>query len=145
MPFQPLRLAVIYDNQRGHCGRVVPRMKTLLEERAFLVDTHDVARGPFDVAPYAGLILGTPVLGLGWQGVGPTPALRAFVDAIPDLAGLRVAIFCVYEIRPGDSFDRMKNQLFDKGADFVAQHAFWVLRPQWNEHVIPAECMVRIR
>jgi hypothetical protein len=145
MTFKPLRLAIIYDNARGHCGRIVPRMKALLEERAFLVDTAQVTQGPFDISPYAGLILGTPVLGLGWYGAGPTQAMRDFIEAVPDLGGVRVAIFCVYEVLPGSTLEHMKSLLFDKGAELVVEHACWVLQPHWNEHVIPAECMVRIR
>jgi hypothetical protein len=145
MPFVPQRLCIVYDNARGHCGRVVPRMKTMLEQRAFLVDTHEVGEGPLDLAPYRGLIFGTPVTGLGIRGGGPSRALRAFLDRLPDLDEHQVAIFCVYETRPGNTFDKLKNLLFEKGAHFVAEQAFWVLRPHENDHIIPAECMVRIR
>ncbi|MFH1466737.1 MAG: flavodoxin domain-containing protein [Pseudomonadota bacterium] len=145
MPFVPLRLCIVYDNARGHCGRVVPRMKTMLEQRAFLVDTHEIGQGSLDIAPYRGLIFGTPVTGLGIRGEGPSRALRAFIEALPDLDEHQVAIFCVYETRPGNTFDRMKNLLFEKGARFVAEQAFWAPRPLENDHIIPAECMVRIR
>jgi hypothetical protein len=122
-------------------------MKALLEERAFLVDTHALREGPLDLSRgrYAGLIVGTPVFGLGWRGVGPTPALRRYLDVLPGLEGMRVAIFCVHELRPGDTFDRLKNVLFERGAEIVAEHAYPLLRPRWQEHIIPAECMVRIR
>jgi hypothetical protein len=145
MPFTPIRLCIVYDNARGHCGRVVPRMKQLLEHRAFLVDTHEVGAGPLDIAPYRGLILGTPVIGLGLRGEGPSRKLRTFLEALPDLDEHLVAIFCVYELRPGNTFDRMKNLVFEKGARFVAEQAFWVLQPHRDDHIIPAECMVRIR
>jgi len=145
MPFAPLRLCIVYDNARGHCGRVVPRMKQMLEHRAFVVDTHEVGQGPLELAPYRGLIIGTPVTGLGIRGEGPTRKLRAFLEQVPDLDEHHVAIFCVYELRPGNTFDRMKNLLFEKGACFVAEHAFWVLQPHRDDHIIPAECMVRIR
>jgi hypothetical protein len=145
MPFVPLRLCIVYDNARGHCGRVVPRMKTMLENRAFLVDTHEIGQGLLEVGRYRGLIFGTPVTGLGIRGEGPSRALRAFIEGLPSLDEHQVAIFCVYETRSGNTFDRMKNLLFDKGAHFVAEQAFWALRPLENDHVIPAECMVRIR
>ncbi len=145
MPIKPLRICIAYDNARGHCGRVVPRMKELLEHRAFLVDTHDISQGTVEIEQYDALILGTPVFGLGIRGQGPTASMRAFISALPDLDETRVAIFCAYESRPGNTFDRMKNILFEKGAQFVAQHAFWILRPHEGDHIIPAECMVRVR
>ena len=145
MPFKPLRLCIVHDNARGYCGRVIPLMKEMLEDRAFEVDTHEVGQGPLDIRPYAGLILGTPVTGLALRGVGPSRALRDFVEAMPDLDGMKVALFCVYEIRPGNTFDRMKNLIFEKGAEFVAEHAYWMLEPAHHAHIIPAECMIRIR
>lgn len=145
MPFKPLRLCIVVDNAGGRCTRVVDRMKEMLEHRAFIVDTHEVGQGPLDLAPYAGLIFGTPVPGLGIRGVGPSRRLREFIEQLPALDGTRVAIFCVYDLRPGDTFDRMKNLLFEKGAEFVAEQAFWVLRPHEHDHIIPAECMIRIR
>ena len=75
----------------------------------------------------------------------PSAPLREFIEALPDLDEHRVAIFCVYEVRPGATFDRMKNLLLDKGAELVAEQAFWRLQPDHFSHIIPAECMVRIR
>ncbi len=145
MPFKPKRLLIAYDNTRGHCARVVPAMREMLEFRAFLVDVAEISAGAVDIAPYDGLILGTPVLGLGLKGAGPSPGLRSFIEALPQLDDKKVAIFCVFETRPGNTFDRMKNLLLDKGAQIVAEQAFHFLRPHRNEHIIPAECMVRIR
>ena len=145
MPFRPLRLLVLYDDARGHCVRVVPAMKTLLEQRGFVVDTHRVADGPIDVSPYRGLVIGTPVFGAGVRGVGPTDALTAFVEALPDLDDKKVALFCVYELRPGTTFDRMKALIYDKGGDVVVTWGYWLLRPDRGAHILPAECMVRIR
>lgn len=145
MPFEPLRVCIVYDNARGHCGRVIPRMKEMLEHRAFLVDTWEVGQGTLDIAPYRALVLGTPVLGLGLRGEGPSARLRAFIEQLPDLDEHQVALFCVYELRPGNTFDRMKNLVLEKGARLVAEHSFWVLHPQAGDHIIPAECMVRVR
>ena len=145
MPFEPLHVCIVYDNARGHCGRVVPRMREMLEHRAFQVDTHEVGDGPLDIDAYQGLIFGTPATGLGVRGQGPSHRLRSFIEELPDLDEHKVAIFCVYELRPGNTFDRMKNVLFEKGAQFVAEHAFWLVAPHRGDHIIPAECMVRIR
>lgn len=145
MPFRPLRLLIYFDDARERCGRVVPRMKELLEHRAFLVDTATVADGPVDLSPYQGLVLGSPVFGLGIRGVGPTPALTAAVEAMPDLDDLKVALFCVYTLSPGTTFDRMRGLVLSKGATFVAEHAYSLFQPTRGDHVLPTECMVRIR
>jgi hypothetical protein len=145
MPFRPLRLCIVYDGARGLCGRVVPRMREMLEHRAFLVDAHEVGRGRLDPAPYRGLVLGTPVTGLALRGAGPSAALRAWIRDLPSLAGLPVALFCVFEVRPGDTLDRMNALVREKDAEVVARQAIWVLAPRRDDHVLPAECMVRIR
>lgn len=146
LPFVPIRLLVLYDNQRGYCARVLPNMLRLLEHRAFIVDTHDIADGAVDISSYKGLILGSPVFGLGLRGVGPTDALTTFVQhQLPDLDEHKVAVFCVHELRPGLTLDRMRGLVYEKGGGFVAGHAYSLLRPRNGEHVLPAECMVRIR
>ena len=145
VPFQPLRMLILTDDDRGFCGKVVPEMKRLLEHRAFLVDTHRVADGPVDIKSYRGMILGSPVYGAGIRGVGPTPALTAFVEALPELDGMGVAAFCVYPIRPGTTLPRMKGLILARGGSFVASWAFWLLQPDRGAHILPTECMVRIR
>ncbi len=145
MPFRPLRLCIVHDGARGLCGRVVPRMREMLEHRAFRVDVHEVGRGAFDLAPYQGLVLGTPVTGLALAGAGPSAPLRAWLEGLPTLAGLPVAIFCVYEIRPGATLDRLAARVRALGGEVVARQAIWVLAPRRDDHVLPAECMVRIR
>lgn len=145
MPFRPLRLLILIDDEHGYCSRVVPRMKELLEHRAFLVDVHRIQDGPVDVSPYRGLIIGSPSYGFGIRGAGPTQALQDFVAALPDLGGVKVAVFCVHRLRPGVTLDRMKGMIFEKGADFVAAQGYTLHRPELGEHILPTECMVRIR
>lgn len=146
MAFQPLRLLILYDGAEGLCQRVVPRMRQLLEHRAFVVDEHTIDQGPVEVTAYAGLVIGSPVLGLGLRGAAPTPALADYVrDELDELDEHKVAVFCVHPVRPGFSLDRMKGMAFSKGAEVVAAHAYSVLRPHHGEHVLPTECMVRIR
>lgn len=145
MPFRALRLLILYDDASGLCARVVPRMKELLEHRAFLVDVHRVQDGPIDIGPYRGIILGSPSHGLGIRGAGPTQALQDYVTALPDLDGVKVAAFCVYRLRAGVTLDRMKGMIFEKGADLVTAQAYSALRPAEGEHILPTECMVRIR
>lgn len=145
MPFKPIRLLIAHDPAGGRCGLVVPRMKELLELRAFEVDVHEIGSGEVDLEPYAGLIIGTPVTGLALRNVQPTQKVADFISNAEGLDEKKVALFCVYDVRPGDIFDRMKNLVYEKGAEYVAEHAYWRLRPTEEDYVIPAECMIRIR
>jgi hypothetical protein len=147
MPFEPLKLLLAYDDEKSLCGRVVPRMKQLLEDRAFLVDTLVIGDSPepVDLVEYAGLILGTPSFGVGLRGAGPSEAVRAWVGAQGGLEEVRVATFSVYEIRPGNSLRNIRQLVRDHHGEHIAGHAYWLLKPEHDEHVLPAECMVRIR
>ena len=144
MPWSPIRLLILIDDDQGWCGAIAGPMKALLEHRAFQVDLRRITEGPVDPAPYRGLIFGSPVYGLGLKGVGPTEALTQYVQDLPPLDGKKAAVFCAYTLRPGLTLDRMKGLAIEKGCELVAAHAYNRLRPQ-GEHIIPAECMVRIR
>lgn len=147
MAFVPLRLLVAYDPERGLCPRVVPRMVELLRHRAFEVDTLEIPSAPqaVDLADYQGLVLGTPALGLGLRGVGPSPRVSAFVAAQGGLEEQRVAVFCVYQVRPGYTLRNTAQLVRDAGGQVVVAQAYPWWAPQQEEHVLPAECMVRIR
>ena len=145
MSFTPLKLLLAYDNQRGYCGRVVPRMREMLEHRAFAVDTLvlDGQDPDVDLESYDGLVLGTPASGLGPD--GPTDRVKAFLELLEDLDEVRTAIFSVYDLRPGTCLDAFAELVLDLGGEVIAGHAYALWRPALREHVIPAECMVRIR
>lgn len=147
MAFVPLRLLVAYDPEHGLCARAVPRLVELLRNRAFDVDTLEIPASPeaVDLAPYRGLVLGTPALGIGRKGAGPSPRVSAFVQAQGGLEELRVAVFCVYQLFPGYTLRNTQQLVRDHGGEVVATQAW----PWWNTakeaHTLPAECMVRIR
>lgn len=145
MSFKPIHLLVAYDPARGHCASVVPRMKQMLEVRAFVVDVHELGSGDVDLEPYRGVILGTPLPGRGLRRFGPTAAVEQFIKTAEGLDEKKVACFCVYELGFGTTLDRMRNLLLERGAEVVAEHAYWKLRPDAGEHIIPAECMIRVR
>ena len=145
MSFKPVRLLIAYDPAHGRCGKVVPRMKELLEARAFEVDVHELGNGEVDLEPYRGVVIGTPVTGLGLRGAGPTTTVAEFINTQADLDEKKVALFCVYDVRLGNVFDKMKNLIFEKGAECVVEYPYWRARPGDGEDQLPAECMVRIR
>jgi hypothetical protein len=145
VPFTPIRLLILIDDQKGYCGRLVPRMTEMLEDRAFQVDVHRIQDGPVDITPYRGMIIGSPASGISIKGGAPTPALEAYVREMPDLDELQIALFIVFEVHPASSMDRMKGMIFDKGAELVTTYEYGLFRLDVEDHTIAAECMVRIR
>lgn len=143
MPFKPLRLLIAYDPALGLCRTVVPRMKEMLEERAFEVDVLEIGDGAVDLAPYKGVIVGTPVPGV--RASEPTEKVQRFLAEAEDLDEKKVALFCVYGLRPGRVLDRMKGLAIERGAEVVVAHPYARLKPHEMEHLLPAECMIRIR
>lgn len=145
MPFKPLRLLIAYDAAGNRCGSVVKRMKELLEARAFEVDLLEIGAPVPDLDDYQGVIIGTPVMGLSLRDKGPTEKVAAFIRETDGLDEKKVAIFCVFDLRPGTVFDRMKNLLNERGSDVVTEYPYWRMQPNDGEDGLPAECMIRIR
>ncbi|MCP4806648.1 MAG: hypothetical protein GY913_29190 [Proteobacteria bacterium] len=147
MPFSPLRLLVAYDDADGLCGAVVPRMVELLNARAFTVETVVIDDAPRDheLWEYAGLVLGTPSYGLGLRGAGPSERVVKWVEAQGGLDDVKVAVFSAFQGRAGNSLRNVRQLVVDNGGECIARHPYWLKRPAHDEHVLPAECMVRIR
>lgn len=148
MPFKPIRLLIAYDDTRGLCGAVVPRMKQMLEERAFQVDTFVIggsAGETPDLEPYNGVIVGAPVLRLGLRPSTLPASVAGFLDAAESLDEKKLAVFSVYGVWPGTMVEALKQKVGELGGECVAEYAYWRLKPEWGEHVVPAECMIRIR
>ena len=145
MPSKPLRLLIAYDADGNRCGRVVKRMKELLEARAFEVDVFELGGAVPDLDDYQGVVIGSPVRGLSLRDTGPTEKVATFIKTAEGLDEKKVAIFCVFDVRPGTVFDRMKNLLNERGAEVVTEYPYWRMQPTDGEDGLPAECMVRIR
>lgn len=145
MPFTPRRLLIAFDDTRGLCGAVVPRMKQMLEERAFRVDTLVIGGDVPDLEPYQGVIVGAPVLGAGVRPASVPPAVAGFLESAEGLDEKKVAVFSVFTALPGTMTEALEQKVGELGAEVVARYAYWRLRPSSGEHVIPAECMIRIR
>lgn len=146
MPFKPIRLLIAFDPTQGLCGAVVPRMKQMLEERAFQVDTHALGSGaPPALDAYRGVLVGAPVLGGGLRPARVPSAVGAFLEGADQLDEKKVAVFSVFRALPGTMTTALREKVSGYGAEVVAEYAYWWLRPQAGEHVIPAECMIRIR
>lgn len=140
--FAPRKLLLTYDGAGGACWRVVPRMQRMLEDRAFVVTVVELAQAPASLSDFDGVVLGTPV---GLRAGGPTPAVLDWVGRAEGLDEKRVALFSVFWVREGAALATLRNRLGELGAEVVVDYAYWALRPSEGEHLLPAECMVRIR
>ncbi len=106
---------------------------------------HRVADGPIDVRPFAGIVLGAPTFGVGLKDLPPTDALADYLDTLEDIDEKQIAVFTVYPAWPGNALERLKGLVLRLGARCVAWHGYPMTNLDKGEHVIPAECMVRIR
>jgi hypothetical protein len=132
----------------GRCARVVTRLHAMLEARAFVVDRIALEEGtpPPDLAPYKGVVLGfADPAWLGVRAGSVPPVVGAFVDETPDLDERKVALFSVHRLRPSDALGQLAARVERRGAQVVVTHSYDGWAPQRAEHVVPAECMVRIR
>ena len=142
MPFTPKRLLLTYDDTGGACGRVVARMEQMLKDRAFEVTRIPLAQAPTDLSDYDGVVLGTPVT---LRGAGPSAPVLDWVARAEGLDEKRVAIFSAFWALPGGALPALRARLHELGVEVVAEHGYWLARPDDGNHLLPAECMIRIR
>lgn len=148
MAFKNRRLLLAYDPARGHCAQVVPDMKEMLEARAFEVELHQIGTSDangLDLEAYHGLVLGTPATGSPLGSRAPSPAVLAFLEQVQGLDAVKVALFAVYGSRLGRTLETLRDVVENQGGEVVCSHAYWLGSPGHDSHVLPAECMVRIR
>ncbi len=117
----------------------------MLEERAFVVDTHVIGSSGVDVTAYAGIIVGVPVLGAGLRPSAIPEGVLRFLEGMDGLDEKKVAVFTVFLALPGTLVETLGQKVAELGGEVVARYAYWRVRPDWGEHVVPAECMIRIR
>lgn len=145
VPFEPIPILILIDDTRGWCSKVVPRLVEMLSNRGFVVTVHEMSDGPVKLNGARAVLLGAPTFGLGIRERAPNDQFAAYVEAIDGLDEVSMGVFTVYATRPGDALQRMKGLVLRTGARFIAWHGY----PRWNlekgAHVLPAECMVRVR
>ncbi len=142
MPFTPRRLLLTYDDTGGRCGAVVARMERMLVDRAFAVTVTPLAQAPTQLDAFDGVILGTPV---SLRRDGPTAAVLEWIDRAEGLDEKKVALFSAFWLRPGTALPVLRARLAELGVEVVVEFAYWLGKPEDGDHVLPAECMVRIR
>jgi hypothetical protein len=148
LPYKPIRLLIAYDPSKALCDRVVPRMKSLLEQRAFEVDVQPLSAetaATLDLSPYRGVILGVPVAGLGIKGDEVGETVLKFIEQAEVLEEKKLALFTVFSVSPGRILRKLRDAVEARGCVVVVDHAYNRFSPERDEHILPAECMCRIR
>lgn len=133
------------DDTKGWCSLVVPTLVEMLKSRGFLVDVHRMQDGPVRLNGHRAVLLGAPTFGAGVRERPPTDEFTAYVESIDGLDEVQMGVFTVYGLRTGDAVQRLKGLALRVGARYIAGHAY----SRWNlakgAHILPAECMVRVR
>ena len=145
LSFSPIPLLIVVDDTRGWCMRVVPKMKSMLEQRGFLVTVHRMQDGPVALDGHRAVIIGAPTLGAAIRDRPPTDAFADYVESICGLDEVQMGVFTVYAWRTGDAVQRLKGLGLRVGPRFIAGHAYPRFNLDRGAHILPAECMVRVR
>ena len=121
----------------------------MLESRAFTVTRVALLdeAGPLpDLGSARGVVLGfADPAWLGLRVGGVPPAVARFVDEAEGLEERKVALFSVHRLRASDALGQLAARVERRGAQVVVTHSYDGWAPRRAEHVVPAECMVRIR
>ena len=145
MAFEAIPLLVVVDDAKGWCSRVVPDLKTMLENRGFEVDVHRMQDGPVALDGHKAVLIGAPTFGAALRTRPPTDVFAAYVESIEGLDEVQMGVFTVYGVRTADAVQRLKGLVLRVGARFIAGHAYSRWQPEKGAHILPAECMVRVR
>ena len=125
---------------------MVPNLVTQLEDRAFVVEALALTEArDHGLSAYAGLVLGCPVPGVGLRRHGPSVLVEGWLQAQTELDQVRTALFSVGRLQAGHTLRNTRQRVRDLGGEVVITHHYSLLRPSHDSHVLPAECMVRIR
>lgn len=126
---------------------VVPRMSEMLAPRGFVVRPNRMQDGPVELGDARVLMLGlgTPTFGLSIRSRASNDAFVEYAQAMGGIEDVNIAVSTVCQTRPGDSLQRLKGLARRVGARFVAWPGYPRLNVSQGDHVLPAECMVRVR
>ncbi|GEM_PF-1227307 len=150
VPYQRKRVLVVFDGEGGLVEQILDRQVEMLEARGFDAELLKLSGSvpddlDFDPEEWDGLIVAAPVSGTGLRGGAPSPLILDFLDACDDLDELKVAVLTVYRLQPGKALEALEEKVGELGGDVICAHQLWLMRPTHEEHVVPAECMVRMR
>lgn len=145
LSFQPIPLLILVDDTKGWCSQVTPTLGEMLQNRGFVVDIHRMQDGPIALSGHRAVLLGAPTFGVGIKVRPPTDAFVDYVESIAGLDEVQIGVFTVCGVRSGDAVHRLKGLALRVGARFIAGHAYRRWNLEKGAHILPAECMVRVR
>lgn len=119
------RVLVCYESEGGRTRAAAESIADECFASGFdvAVSSIDVV-GARELAAADALIIGTWVEGLVLARVRPARAMRAWLAALPNLAGRRVGLFCTYGVNPRATLDEMARVVTAKGGIVVDRQAF---------------------
>ena len=118
------RALVCYASEGGRTAQVARTVGEELTDKGLSVRVLPIERvGPAELAAADLLVVGSWVKGLVVAKVGPPPAVRAWLDELPRLGGMPVAVFCTFGVDPRSTLADMAAALERRGARVVATSA----------------------
>ena len=118
------RALVCYASEGGHTANAARSVADELADKGLSVRMLPIDRvGPAELAAADVLVLGSWVKGFVVANVGPPPEVRAWLDRLPRLGGMPVALFCTYAVNPRSTLAQMAKSFEQRGARVVASSA----------------------
>jgi glutamate synthase (NADPH/NADH) small chain len=122
---EPRRVLVAYESRGGRTAHAARLVADRLRDTGAVVRAVPLAQvGIADLTETDLLIIGTWVEGFVVAGVAAAHATRAWLAALPRLAGLRTATFCTFAVSPKATLATMRQELEDRGMTVLAEGAF---------------------
>ena len=120
-PARARRALVCYASEGGRTAQVARTVGDELTDKGLSVRVLPIERvGPDELASADVLVVGSWVKGFVVAKVGPAPAVRAWLDGLPRLGGMPVALFCTYGVDPRSTLAQMAVAFERRGARVVA-------------------------
>ena len=122
---RPYRILICYEGVGGTTARAAQAIADGYSTRGLVTRVLPIAKvGTRELASTDMVVVGSWVEGFVVRGVGPTKAMRTWLDGLPRLGGKPIAIFCTFRISPKGALRTMRHALEQNGAVVVAQAAF---------------------
>ena len=118
------RVLVCYSSEGGRTAAVARTVGEELADKQCAVRVLPIEHvGVEELAAADALVIGTWVKGLVVAKVGVPPAVSAWLDELPRLGGIPVALFCTYAVDPRGTLVQMASLVEQKGARVVTTSA----------------------
>lgn len=124
-PRRARRVLVCYASEGGRTAQAARSVADDLTDHGLQVRVLPIRRvGPDELASADVVVAGTWVEGLVVAKVGPARSMKAWLDALPRMGGIPVALFCTYGVHPRSTMATMSAAFERQGARVVATSAF---------------------